>query len=250
MATFLSHLQSAAGAKLGHKDVFTAFSFLHIQELKASLVQTLRNDLFSSCSPASCLQSSGAGARARAHTLCRLPWGDPAPRTVVRPESLPAITGGAWFGQRPHHHAGFFTFAFGFITKFALSWGCSSLGHIPAVMRIFLAVNNSCCLQGNEANTQPQATEHWGQPAPTLANSHGSYYSPWDQETECLVWKPTGKHYGNKDKATPQLLGSFIAGRLGKMDKLCTKRNTVPSLLLPGAHSAPSHFGKCRDARL
>lgn len=64
MATFLSLLQSVTGAKLGHKGVFTAFSFLHIQELKASLVQTPQNDLFSSCLPASCLQSRGAGAGA------------------------------------------------------------------------------------------------------------------------------------------------------------------------------------------
>lgn len=64
MATFLSLLQSVTGAKLGHKGVFTAFSFLHIQELKASLVQTPQNDLFSSCLPASCLQSRGAGVGA------------------------------------------------------------------------------------------------------------------------------------------------------------------------------------------
>lgn len=77
MATFLSCLQSVAGAKRGHKGVFTAFSILHIQELKASLVQALQNDLFSSCSPASCLQSGRAGARARARALCTLPGETP-----------------------------------------------------------------------------------------------------------------------------------------------------------------------------
>jgi len=174
MATFLSLLQSVASAKLGHKGAFTAFSFLHIQELKASLVQSPPNDLFSSCLPASCLQSGRAGARARAPAPRTLPWGDPAPPAVPKPGSVPAIAGGAQLGQRPCHKAGLFTSALGFITKFAFSWGRWSLGHVPAVMRIFSPVNNSCSFQGNEANTQPQATEHWRQPAPTLTNSHGS----------------------------------------------------------------------------
>lgn len=160
MATFLSRSQSAAGAKLGHKGVFTFFPFLHIQELKASLVQTLQNDLFSSCLPASCLQSGGAGAGTRAPTPHTLSWGHPAPPAVPEPGSVSTITDGARLGQRPHHPAGLFTSAFGFITKFVCSRGHWSLGHVPAVMRIFSPVNNSCCLRGNGANTQPQATEH------------------------------------------------------------------------------------------
>lgn len=47
--------------------------------------------------------------------------GDPAPLAVRRAGILPASTAGAWFGQKPHHQAGLFTSAFGFITKFALS---------------------------------------------------------------------------------------------------------------------------------
>lgn len=160
MATFLSFSQSAAGAKLGHKDVFTAFSFLHIQELKASLVQTPQNDLFSNCLPASCLQSGRAGAGARAPIPRMLPWGDPALLAVPEPGSVSTITDGAPLEQRPHHQAGLFTSAFGFITKVAFSRGRWSLGHVPAVMRIFSPVNNSCSLRGNGANTQPQATEH------------------------------------------------------------------------------------------
>lgn len=157
MATFLSLLQSVAGAKLGHKGVFTAFSFLHIEELRASLVQTPQNDLFSNCLPASCLQSSraGAGAQPQHHACCR---GD----TLILHRSLSSestITDGARPGQRARHQAGLSPSAFGFITKCAFSQGHWSLGHVPAVIRIFSSVNNSSSLQGNGANTQPQATE-------------------------------------------------------------------------------------------
>lgn len=111
----------------------------------------------------------------------------PAPPAVREPGSISTISDGAWLGQAPHHQADLFTSAFGFITRFAFSRGHWSLGHVPALMRIFPSVNNFCSLQGNGENTQPQATEHWGQPALPIANSNGSDYPPWDQETQSLV---------------------------------------------------------------